>query len=64
VLSHSGRAFSGAAESICSYGCALRMLGDLTIRILKVGADETSVQGCRRHPEQLCRILGARFTTQ
>jgi len=35
VLSDSARAFSGAPESTCSYGGALRMLRDLPSRIVK-----------------------------
>jgi len=35
VLSDSSRAFSGAPESTWSYGGALRMLRDLTYRIVK-----------------------------
>jgi len=65
VLSDSARAFSGAPESICSYGGTCRMLRELTIRIFKFWSccdccarleetsreAETSAQVRRRLPE-------------
>jgi hypothetical protein len=78
VLSHSARAFSGAPESMCSYGGAFRMLRDLTYRIVKLrplrrsaGDYERSWHCCAalwdtsqaaETAAQLCERLGAGFS--
>ena len=56
VLSDSTRAFSGAAESTCSYGGAFKMLRDLTYRIVKFGK---SWDLCAAQRETWCHILTA-----
>jgi len=63
VLSDSARAFSGASESTSSYGGAVRMLRDLTSRIVQVrsswdpGADLQETSRAAQTAAQLCGRL-------